>query len=192
MMTIPKGAHVRVYRTDRGDPPRRQAALDGILVHPFTVDDDGMFRSGVTVLVDGREVYEYNYLDRVELREGEPRRDWMTIAQEGGQLFEQRERIELMIERLKWQEHPLPDKLPMSPGLAIKKIISEFTVPKVSAVALSDDDLIIPDGDDGERAYLAMYGIEGNYRNGRVRLYVIDFGSHLNVAAADVYEPVTA
>lgn len=81
------------------------------------------------------------------------------------------------IAQLEW--HPVTSEtmsLPMAPGEAIKKLISEFRIPKVSAIAYNG---IL------QNRY-GFYGIEGNYKNGRARIYVMDKGSVLTPVASEL------
>lgn len=110
------------------------------------------------------------------------RRDWTTV----GERFE-REQIEQAIAALTWLEPP-PEELPMIPALAIKAAITEFGIPKVSALAT--DGAFEVAGEE-ETAYFGLYGIEGNYANARVRVHVVDTGGELVPVAMDVWPAET-
>lgn len=88
---------------------------------------------------------------------------------------EQRPTAAAAIDGLQWVS---PEgSFPMAPGLAIKKCITELRIPKVSAVAW-------------QGGYIGPYevlGIEGNYKNGRVRVYVLDRGADLLVLRSDLW-----
>lgn len=66
--------------------------------------------------------------------------------------------------------------MPMVPGLGIQHAIAELRIPKVSQIAVSSE--LAPHG---------FYGIEGNYKNGRARVYIIDMGTHLIPLASDFF-----
>ncbi len=80
------------------------------------------------------------------------------------------------IERMTWQEPP--DRLPMSPGLAIQAIICRLELPRVDLISYRNWDL----------APYGLYGIQANYRDGRVRFYVLDRGHELVVLATDLWD----
>jgi hypothetical protein len=65
--------------------------------------------------------------------------------------------------------------LPIMPGEAIKAVIRELGLPRVSAIAWNVA-LESPAPND-ESEYPAPYGIECNYRNAKVRVCVIDNGT---------------
>src|SRR3982750_4193784 len=88
-----------------------------------------------------------------------------------------RERIEKAIEKMRW-ESTEGDK-PMMPALGIKECIKQLGIPKVSQIAISNDL-----ANDVGNSY-GLYGIEGHYKNGRVRVYVVDRGSDLIPVATD-------
>ena len=76
-----------------------------------------------------------------------------------------------VISRLTW--HKMADmkgvKVPMMPGEGIKAAIKEFGIPKVSAISY----------DCHELAPYGFYGIEGNYKNALVRVFIVDEGSSM-------------
>lgn len=78
------------------------------------------------------------------------------------------EMVEKAIEALDWQEVTDDLELAAMPGYAIANAIAEYRIPKVSRVAVSSD--LAPYG---------FYGIEGNYTNGRARVYIVDRGTEL-------------
>lgn len=100
-------------------------------------------------------------------------RTWTQTGAELRSTPQAQARIERAIERLDWSVRP-GDEVGMMPGLAISKLIREFRIPKVSACAISSD--LAPYG---------LYGIEGNYKNGRARIYVVDRGADLLPVASD-------
>ena len=117
------------------------------------------------------------------------RRDWMSspeaaalVARCGG-----RDTLELEAERLEWvglEEGGVT--VGAMPGAGINECIRELRIPRVSAVAVGS--LVAPADDAGEGFYPGLYGIEGNYSNGRVRVHVIDAGTFLRPVFCDVFE----
>ena len=104
------------------------------------------------------------------------RRDWKNVGLEYCPV-EDRSTMEAEIEHLEW--HSLSQKdVPFSQGEAIKAVIQEFRLPKVSQVAWN--------GVIGDR--YALLGIECNYENGRVRLYVLDHGCGVCPICVDFWE----
>lgn len=84
--------------------------------------------------------------------------------------------VEQAIDELEWWFAIHATTLPAVPGLAIKAVISELRLPKVSAIAISD--ALAPYG---------FYGIEANYSNGRALVYVFDRGSELIPLRSDFW-----
>lgn len=81
-----------------------------------------------------------------------------------------RELIQERIDRLEWVDIPPHGEsldLPFCQGEGIKECIRELRIPKVSRISWSCM----------EFAPFGFYGIEGNYKNGRVRVYIMDEGS---------------
>lgn len=107
------------------------------------------------------------------------RRDYTKV----GERFD-REKFEAAAANLTWVSPP-PAELAMIPALGISKAIEELRIPKVSALA-SDGMFEEPDGE--EMAYYSVYGIEGNYKNARVRILIADTGTELIPVAMDVWE----
>ncbi len=87
--------------------------------------------------------------------------------------------VEQAIEMLRWLDAEQDMDLPMIPGLGIQAAIKELRIPKVSQVAISH-----------ELAPYGLYGIEGNYKNGRAHVYVVDVGSELIPIASDFWPAV--
>jgi hypothetical protein len=87
--------------------------------------------------------------------------------------------VEKVIERMPWEEPP--DRLPMSPGLAIQQLVRSLELPRVDRISYRNWDL----------APYGLYGIQANYCDGRVRVYVLDRGHELVVLAIDLW-PVGA
>lgn len=101
------------------------------------------------------------------------------------------------IDRLEWL--PIEDRmdLPMSPGLAIRKMLEELR-PKgcthIAWMAHDGGDRRRPAGfdwpgatPDQEGEYPSLFGIEKWYANGRARIYVIDAGVSLLTVASDFW-----
>lgn len=117
-----------------------------------------------------------------------PEQNWTLIGAEhightrlesGRQLT--RPVVQRAIDGLDWVDVVDGLELPMMPGLAIKTAISELNIPKPSKVAVSHE--------------LAPYGfvaIEGNYSNGRARVYVLDLGSTLVPLRSDFWDKEAA
>lgn len=116
------------------------------------------------------------------IEEAPTRRDWMAIG--ATYHVANRQAVEEVIAGLTWQTD---GDAPACPALAINEVIRELRIPKVSAVA-TDGCLSLLEPDGVGIAHYAVYGIEGNYTNGRVRIYVLDAGSLLKPLAADLWE----
>jgi hypothetical protein len=101
--------------------------------------------------------------------------DYERPKDETGQHFTQ-DMIVGAIDALDWQPTEGVTTLPMVPGLGIKHAITELRIPKVSHFAIGNG--LAPYG---------LYGIEGHYKNGRARVYVIDRGSDLLPVASDFW-----
>ena len=82
--------------------------------------------------------------------------------------------IAAMIERMEWRT--LPCEMGMGPGIAIKEAIKDFKIPKVSRVATSN-----------ELAPYGLLGVEGNYRNGRGQIFMVDDGLSVTPICTDFY-----
>jgi hypothetical protein len=100
---------------------------------------------------------------------GSPRRDWKKT---GEPHVPPRRRPEFLrlIEKLTWHEFQPEMLLPALPGLAIRATLVEFNLPNVTEITW--DGLL----ERGSASY-GLYGIEANYPNGRVRLYLLDIGT---------------
>lgn len=91
--------------------------------------------------------------------------------------------------RLEWQTVPEGGSLTVGfmPGEAINAAIRELRIPKVSAVAISGFERPAASPDE-DGFYPGFYGIEGNYKNGRARVYVLDLGTCLQPLFSDFWE----
>lgn len=81
-------------------------------------------------------------------------------------------RLDAAIAALDWHDIPCED-VPMMPALGIKGAIRHYGIP-ARRVAWN-----------GRLAPYALYGIEGHYRTGVVRVYLLDRGTDLLPVAAD-------
>jgi len=111
-------------------------------------------------------------------------RTWTTVGEdayefelEDGTVLDQAV-VAAAIDALEWQDVPKRGKtrLAAMPALGITAAIEELRIPKVSKFSISTD--LAPYG---------LYGIEGNYSNGRARIYVLDRGSDLLPMASDFW-----
>jgi len=126
----------------------------------------------------------------------ESRRDWLSIGakamKEGteheidtdeGWIVEHRpisrERVERAIPKLDWIA---PEGSgPMSPVMAIQACVEQMELPKVSAIAYRGKD-----GHVGFHNY-SLYGVEANYKDARIRVYVMDRGHDVVPLCVDVF-----
>ena len=119
--------------------------------------------------------------------EPQEKRAWTEIGKEvigrrleGGARLT-RAAIVRAIDTFEWVETPADPEaemtLPIVPALAIQAAIKELRIPKVTRIAWRCHELA-PHG---------FYGIEGNYKNGRVRVYVVDTGTHLIPVRTDFW-----
>ena len=82
--------------------------------------------------------------------------------------------IAAMIERMDWRT--LPCEMGLGPGMAIKEAIKSFKIPKVSCVATSN-----------EMAPYGLLAVEGNYKNGRGQIFMVDDGLSVTPICTDLY-----
>ena len=114
-------------------------------------------------------------------------RNWLEVGAEYTSGAD-RARVEQAIEALRWYDPSEPG--PLSPVLTLREVIREFHWPKVSAVGWGGGDANVlgyPDGP--ETAAYTVLGVEGDCKDGRVRLYVLDTGLEAIPVAFDF--PVT-
>ena len=98
-----------------------------------------------------------------------------TFTQVGKEHTEDKEaEIGGMIDRLNWQA--IPCEMGMMPGEAIKNVIKELRIPKVSHVAASH-----------EMAPYGLLGIKAHYKNGDANIYLVDEGCATVVIASDFF-----
>lgn len=104
---------------------------------------------------------------------------------------EQRAEVERIIAGLTWHEMPVSD-VPACPGLAIREVIAQLDLPKVTRVAWGG---LIEEPDPADPRWTAAYellGIEANYSNGTAQLYVLDKGGECTPLCADFEEKAVA
>jgi hypothetical protein len=82
--------------------------------------------------------------------------------------------IAAMIERMEWRT--LPCEMGMGPGMAIKEAIKAFKIPRPSRVATSN-----------EMATYSLIAVEGNYKNGRAQIFMVDDGVSVTPICTDFY-----
>lgn len=115
-------------------------------------------------------------------------RNWTSVGAEFREGDDQT-RLEAAIDALEWES--VEGSKPAMPGLCIKDVIAQLRIPKVDLVAYrGGGDLTYPDGDSGGRAYYALYGIQGHYKNGRARVYVLDQGGVATPVCSDFWPNV--
>jgi hypothetical protein len=115
-------------------------------------------------------------------------RNWTTVADDvvaripGG-----RDRVARAAARLHWEAIPEGGSLTVGfmPGEAINSAIRELEIPKVSKVAIGSIDCPGRNGEDG--FYPGLYGIEGNYKDGRARVYILDTGTSVTPVFSDFW-----
>lgn len=105
-----------------------------------------------------------------------------SLRRESGRVLDRRA-IEIAIDKLDWEEVPEGGSLTLGAmaGMAINATITEFRIPKVTRVAVSN-----------RLAPYGFYGIEGNYKNGRALIYLLDTGTGVTPLASDFYEKEAA
>lgn len=95
--------------------------------------------------------------------------DWTETGKEHSE--GNRDKIKTVISRMVW--HKMADmvgvQVAMMPGEGIKAAIKEFGIPKVSAISY----------DCHEMAPYGFYGIEGNYKNAKVQIFIMDEGASM-------------
>ena len=103
------------------------------------------------------------------------KRTWTEIGQE--YTLDKKEVIAAMIERMDWRT--LPCEMGMGPGMAIKEAIKDFKIPKPSRVAMSN-----------EMAPYGLIAVEGNYKNGRAQIFMVDDGVSVTPICSNFYATV--
>lgn len=122
-------------------------------------------------------------------------RTWTTVGEqhigrlplESGELLT-RELIEAAIDELNWVDTADANTLPAMPAWTIQEAIKQLRIPRVSKIAWCCHATDDPEFD--ERYPLApfgFYGIEGNYTNGRARVYVLDLGAEATPLCSELF-----
>lgn len=119
----------------------------------------------------------------------EAQRTWTEVGAEMVERLGGREEVDAEAERMEWQELLEEGGLTVAfmPGHAIKAVIGELEIPKVSAVAISSFDRPASRPEEEDGFYPGFYGIEGNYTNGRARIFVLDLGTCIQPLFSDLY-----
>ena len=94
-----------------------------------------------------------------------PRIDWLKVGKSHSEGHENK--IIKIISRMEWDFDFVGKDLPMGPALCIKETIKQLKLPKVSAISYSCNEL----------APYGFYGVEANYKNSKIRIFVVDEGS---------------
>jgi hypothetical protein len=100
------------------------------------------------------------------------KRTWTEVGEEYTR--DKQEVIAAMIERIMWRA--LPCEMGMGPGMAIKKAIKAFKIPRPSRIATSN-----------EMAPYGLIAVEGNYKNGRAHIFLVDDGVSVTPICTDFY-----
>lgn len=101
--------------------------------------------------------------------------DWIQVSKHHWQGNEVR--ITGIIGRMQWETDFAGKQYPMMPALGIKNAIAELKIPKVSAIAISN-----------ELAPFGLYGIEAHYKNADVKIYIVDEGSLIAPLCIEVWD----
>ena len=102
------------------------------------------------------------------------RRTWTTVgAEHTGPTA--RETIERIIAGLEWQA--VPCDMAAGPGLAVKGLVQELRLPKVSHVA-----------DSHELAPYSFIAIRCHYKDGMAEVFAINTGTHITPLCSDFYK----
>ena len=111
--------------------------------------------------------------------------DWIGVGKEFVKTDKDKEKIEREMKKLKWIDLPTEGSLslPMMPGMGIKHFIKEFKIPKVDKIAYGGGFGLSVEPSAG----YGFYGVQGNYKNGRVKIYVLDTGVTLVPIVSEVF-----
>jgi len=101
--------------------------------------------------------------------------DWTQVGEAHSQ---DKPRITDIIHRMNWDYNYKSKQIAMMPALAIKEAIKELKIPKVSAISYNCHEL----------APYGFYGIEGNYKNARVQIFIVDEGTQIVPVCMFVWE----
>lgn len=104
-------------------------------------------------------------------------RNWTEVGAEYNSTPEQRVKLSRIFEALDWKDIPPAGMdMAMMPAMALDAAIKELNLPKVSAVATSN-----------ELAPFGLVAARAKYKNGIVEVYLLDEGSKIVVLASDFY-----
>ena len=103
------------------------------------------------------------------------RRDYTKV----GKTEYTREEVDKAISSVEWEAFR-GDNLPFCQGEALKKAIKEFKIPisKISRMCLHGQ----------MKEHHGFYGLDVDYKNARVQMYIADNGCSICVVACDVWE----
>lgn len=132
---------------------------------------DGSYEEGVKVLSGGRQVRESK-----DSAVDTSRIDWLKVGQEvhGGD----RKRMEAAIATMDWVDSVPGMRVPMSQGEAIKALMKEFKINRITAMSYDGAPFHTP-GAGAEDGNWHVLGIEVPYKNGARRIYFGDCGTKL-------------
>ena len=94
----------------------------------------------------------------------------------------EKEEIEQAISRVDWEPFRR-ENLPFCQGEAIKTLVIECNIPLSKITRMSLHGVI--------KGSHGFYGLDVDYKNARVQLYIVDNGCSCGVCAADVWEKQT-
>jgi hypothetical protein len=87
------------------------------------------------------------------------------------------------MKKLDWMQLVNNMSLPFMPGQGIKEAIKQLNVPKVDMIAYGGGfSTSVEPG-----AGYGFYGIQGNYKDCKIRLYVLDSGVSLTPIVVEVF-----
>ena len=132
---------------------------------------DGSYEDGVKVLSGGRPLGESK-----DSAVDTSRIDWLNVGREvhGGD----HKRMEAAIATMDWVDSAPNMRLPMSQGEAIKALMKEFKINRITALSYDGASFHTP-GAHAEDGNWHVLGIEVPYKNGARRIYFGDCGTHL-------------
>lgn len=109
--------------------------------------------------------------------------DWTEVGREYLQTPEDKEKVLSEAKRLQWKEIEEGLTVGLCPGSAIKNAIKELRIPKVDRIAIGGGFGL---SKEPEAAY-GFYGIQGNYKNARVEIFILDDGCSCTPLFMQVY-----
>lgn len=111
-------------------------------------------------------------------------RTWTVIAEVYNASEEQRQQISAIIDALEWRDWR--KTMPFAQGYAIQNAVRELRIPQVSQIAWNGT-LSFTYSDNDEGGCYGIYGVEGHYKNGRARVYLLDRGADVMPLATDFW-----